>query len=175
MNELTLYDRTTELLAIQASIERYEDLTPEEAEQLLDQAVAAYFTENKSEIEKKVDGYVYKIKMEEAKGKAVKAEEDVVVEFYKARRRPHESQAKRMKEALERFLKTAGLDSMPGEDGGAFLQSSPPAVDIVDASLVPSEYWINPTLDKERAKADMQLGKEIPGLALTRGKHLRIR
>lgn len=49
-------------------------------------------------------------------------------------------------------------------------------VDVVDEGLVPEEYLIAKvtySVNKEKAKSDMENGKEIPGLSLVKSKFLK--
>lgn len=171
MSSLTLYDMGAELVQIQTALESFEEMEPAEAEALLQAAITEYL--GQGAVVKKIDGYCGYIQTLDSMADSIKAEEQRLA----ARRKARENMATRLKEALFMFLETSGRERVEGALFTASVQASPPAVEVVDASIVPDEYYVpqDPKLDKARAKADMQAGKEIPGLTLTKGKHLRVR
>ena len=57
------------------------------------------------------------------------------------------------------------------------IQKNPPAVDVFDEAMVPSEFWRtpDPVLDKALLKERMKAGEDIPGARLTQGESLRVK
>lgn len=59
------------------------------------------------------------------------------------------------------------------------IQKNPPALDVYDERMVPSEFWHTPepvtVLDKDALKTALKEGREIQGARLTQGESLRIK
>ena len=177
MNKPT-FEMTNELAAIRTSIETMPDMTPEEADQFLDQAITAYLGENMTpervgKIVGDIQGTLFDADEIKAKAKVHKDYYD----FEMKRATQRTNLVERIQRRAMEFMDVAGIQVIDGGKDKLAIQLNPPAVDLVDASLVPEAYWKTPEpiLMKQEALADMKAGADIPGLAMTRGRRLVIK
>ncbi len=125
-------------------------------------------------VEEKVESGIKLIKSMQAFADSVKAEK----EFQENRLKVLDNRIKRIKEYYKQNLEGMGKDKVLTTIGTMAVQKSTPSFKF-DESSVPKDYFkvIPETyeLDKEKIKADIKLGKEIPGVQKIQGTHLRIR
>jgi hypothetical protein len=76
-------------------------------------------------------------------------------------------------------MKSTGISKIQSDDGllRARIQNNPPAVDIYEPGLIPSEYMTAPVApppapNKAAIKAALQAGKEVQGARLSQGQRL---
>ena len=125
-------------------------------------------------IEVKVENGIGLLRSLQAFHDNIKAEE----EFHKKRRMVLENKIKSIKEYYKTGLMTLGKAKVQTVKGTMAVQNNAPSLQI-DTDLLPVEYLtIVPQTyeaNKEKIKADLKTGKEIPGAMLVQGNHLRIR
>lgn len=124
-------------------------------------------------IEDKVENIGKLVKTVEAEATGLKAEEQRLAD----RRKSLESNIKRLKEYAYQSMLDAGMKKIKGSLFTFSIQNSPPSVEVLDDSIIPIGYFVQPapTLDKNAIKEELKLGHEIPGVQLKQGESLRIK
>lgn len=159
MNSLSLYALTSEMLELL------------EMEECPADAIEAVF----GNIQAKDNKIAFFIKDLDASAEAHKAEAKRIAEKGKA----IEAKAKRMKDYIKEQMERLDLTDL---ETGTFkfkIQNNPPALDITNEEEIPDAYkliipqQVEP--DKERIKAALKAGEEVPGCRLTVGRSLRIK
>ncbi|UED76077.1 siphovirus Gp157 family protein [Brevibacillus sp. DP1.3A] len=119
--------------------------------------------ENIVKMMKNIDGYMEVIRNEEKR--------------LADRRRTLEIRRDGLKRYLEDQLGKAGLNHIKTPIFTVSLQKNAPSVQVLNESIIPSNYWVNtaPTLNKTMISELLKKGEEIPGVALHQGSSLRIR
>ena len=72
---------------------------------------------------------------------------------------------------------SVGAEEIKTNLGTFKFDKHPPAVTIVDASLIPEEYWVQakPTISKDAIKKTLTSGQKVAGAALTQGVSLKFK
>lgn len=165
---MNLYDLSSELAEIRTLAESG-DLSPEdqaEADRLISTALDGL-------LPAKVEGYCGLIRSLRLEAEAYAAEEKRLAGHRLAR----EGLAARLTERLQAGLEVACLDKMKAGLFTVAIQASPPTVEIARDAEIPSEFLTaqEPKVDRRGLLAAVKGGREIPGVRLTQGRHLRIR
>lgn len=168
MSELTLYDMTAELWALMEACNSVDDLTPEESESLLQNAITGYIGQDM--VASKVDNYCRFIKELDDTTSL-----DEEIERLRGRKKARENMAARLKAGLLQFLEVSGRESVQGAFMKASL-STTKATHIADEAMIPPQYWEPqpPKLLKSEILRDLKQGKEVPGAAIELRKWLRM-
>ena len=126
-------------------------------------------------IEVKAANIVTFLKSLDSDAKAIKEEE---FRLY-ARRKTIENKHAGMKHYLKEQMELIGIEKLKVATHSISLQNNPPALQILDADVIPQKFL---TLIPERyepRKKDItdaiKAGEEVPGCELTRGRGIRIR
>lgn len=170
MTNLSLYEMTGEIADLQLACQNLDELSPEDAESVAQNAITAYIGQEM--VATKIDNYVRFIKELESTD-SLKAEE----ERLRARRKSRENLARRLKAGLLQFMEVSGQDEVKGTFTTATIAKSPVALQIVDEALIPPDYWItpDPVLSNAKVKEDLSKGVDVPGAVLVRGHHVRFK
>jgi len=156
---LTLYAMSKEMMEL---IE-----TDEVSDELLSAAIG--------DIEKKGENVCHFIKNMESTVDVFKAEEKRIA----ARRKAFENTITRVKQYAKECMDLMGAEKITAGTFTLGIQNNPPSLEITDEAAIPNAYKIvipaTTTPDKDRIKADLKAGIEIPGAVLTVGRSLRIR
>lgn len=163
----TLYELTNEFRFL---YEMAED--PETDQELLEGTLEAL----EGELEYKADGYAKVMRQLEADAANLKLEEKRLA----ARRTACENNMKRMKQALQYAMETAGKTKFRTDLFSFGIQKNPAAVVMDEQNIenIPEEYLIpqDPKIDKQKLKEDLKAGKDLSGIAhLEQSESLRIR
>ena len=127
------------------------------------------------EIEDKAEGYAKVIKQLEADAKMYADE----VKRLTAKKKTAETNAKRMKKALQDAMVATGKTKFKTKLFGFNVQKNPPSVKLSDnyMAVIPGEYLIaqEPKVDKAKILDDLKSGKEYSWATIEQGESLRIR
>lgn len=84
---------------------------------------------------------------------------------------------KRMKEAIYQHMQDTGKRKVDGTLFKFSIGKNPPALEVLDDTIIPSEYFNTPApvLDKKLVIAELKAGKELPGVMMKQGESLRIK
>lgn len=83
----------------------------------------------------------------------------------------------RLKDYIKTNMEAMNLDKIETDLIKIRLQNSPPSCEVTNQDFIPREYTTSEVvihLDKKKAIADMKAGKQVAGLELRQGKHIRI-
>jgi hypothetical protein len=137
-------------------------------------AVDAWFAENQERLGEKVDGYVALIREYEAREVALKAEADRLV----SRRRTTQNAIEGLKTRLQVAMDAMGTAKIETDANTVTIQTAggKASMELIDEAAIPEAFgqmtW---TLDKEKVRAALEAGQEVPGARLKpRGKFLRL-
>jgi len=158
----TLYDLTGSYAQIQQMIEEGAD----DLSGILETVEGA--------IEEKLEGYAMVIRNIESDVEGLKGEEKRLGD----RRKTMENGIKRMKENMQFAMSSTGNQKVKGEKFTFTVQKNPPALKVLDESLIPKEYVTVEevrTVDKKGILAQLKSGVEISGVEISQGESLRIR
>ncbi len=126
-------------------------------------------------IEEKAENGIKLLRSLQAFAGAVKAERD----FQDRRYKSLDNRIKRIKAYYLGNLLRMGKDKIQTSVGTMATQANPASLNIFDEAALPAEYLTvvpkHYEPNKDKLKADLKAGKEIPGACLEQGKHLRIR
>ena len=126
------------------------------------------------EIEQKADGYAKVIKELEARGEAIKKEEDRLA----GKRNAIENNIKRMKVTLQQSMGITGKTKFKTELFSFNIQNNPPSL-VLDKPLneIPDKFLIpqDPKIDNEAVKDLLKAGEVLDFAHLSVSKSLRIR
>lgn len=112
------------------------------------------------------------IKTIELESKALKEEEDRL----NNRRRILENRVGNLKEYLENSMKAVGLTKINGKMFSLGIQKNPPSVDILNETIIPTEYiQITKTISKKEILDVLKNGIKVPGAVIKQTEGLRIR
>ncbi|MDR2656433.1 MAG: siphovirus Gp157 family protein [Oscillospiraceae bacterium] len=125
------------------------------------------------EFESKAEGYAKILRHLQADGAALREEETRMAE----RRHALEARAAKLKETLQAAMETVGATKFKTPLFSFNIQNNPPSVDILDMRRIPAEYLVirEPEPDKQKIKAAINAGQNVPGAALKQTRGLRIR
>lgn len=125
-------------------------------------------------MEQKAGGYVKIIKSLEAMANGYSAEAKRLSE----RAKVTENRIKWLKESLLNAMVATSKDKILTDVGTVRRQKSPAGVKVIDQNAIPRDFWHVPEpiaqLDKDSIKEALKQGKEIPGVILQQGYHIRI-
>ena len=127
----------------------------------------------KESIEDKAENTAKLIRSWEAEANAIKEEEKRLAN----RRKALENNAKSSKEYLFEQLRIAGIEKVKRPTITVSISNNPHSVEILDSTLIPSDYIIqkDPDIDKKGLIQALKDGADIPGVALCQRQGLRIR
>lgn len=162
-----LYEIATEYRALESCIADETDEGVRDAMRAQLDAVAATF-------EVKAEAVIRFIRNTEAEAVARKAEEERLAKS----RKSFESRAGYLKEYLADMMHAVGCPKVAAGVFTARFQNNPPALDVVDETKIPADYWHTPepvaVLDRAAVKDALKAGLDVPGARLTVGESLRI-
>lgn len=112
----------------------------------------------------------------EASAEAIKDAERKMAE----RRKALEVRSDRIKEYLKVNMQKTGITKIECPHFQISLRNNPESVDVLNADMIPSEYFIvpdlpPPQLDKVALKKAIQSGKEVEGARLIRNQSIQIK
>lgn len=121
----------------------------------------------------KLESYAMLIRNIESDVEGLKAEEKRLAD----RRKTMENGIKRMKTAMQDAMLSTGQQKIQGEKFTFTIQKNPPALKVVDESLIPKEFFVPaaPTIDKKAIMEQLKNGTKIAGAEITQGESMRIR
>lgn len=127
------------------------------------------------ELEVKAQNVVFFAKDLQATAAAIKQAEDAMA----ARRKAIENRAKHLLSYVQGCMETAQVQKIECPHFRLTIAKSPPAVDVYEPGLIPSEYMRQPetppaVVDKKAIADAIKGGAEIPGARLTQGTRLSI-
>lgn len=161
----TLYNLTGDFLQLQ---ERLDD--PDEDIQAIEDTLEAI----EGNIVVKASNIVQVLKNLSSPIQAIDAE----INRLKAKKTAIQAKTDRLKDYIKTNMEAMQLDKIETDLIKIRLQNSPPSCErTAHLEDIPEEYTtteIVVTVNKKKAIADLKAGKEIPGLELRQGKHLRI-
>ena len=158
----TLYDLTGSYAQIQQMIEEGSD----DLSGILETVEGA--------IEEKLEGYAMVIRNIESDVEGLKGEEKRLAD----RRKTMENGIKRMKENMQFAMSSTGNQKIKGEKFTFTVQKNPPALKVLDESLIPIEFVAVTTIstvDKKAIMEHLKAGSHVPGTQISQGESLRIR
>ena len=158
----TLYDLTGSYAQIQQMIEEGSD----DLSGILETVEGA--------IEEKLEGYAMVIRNIESDVEGLKGEEKRLAD----RRKTMENGIKRMKENMQFAMSSTGNQKIKGEKFTFTVQKNPPALKVLDESLIPIEFVAVTTIstvDKKAIMEHLKAGSHVPGTQISQGEYLRIR
>jgi len=158
----TLYDLTGSYAQIQQMIEEGAD----DLSGILETVEGA--------IEEKLEGYAMVIRNIESDVEGLKGEEKRLAD----RRKTMENGIKRMKENMQFAMSSTGNQKIKGEKFTFTVQKNPPALKVLDESLIPIEFVAVTTIstvDKKAIMEHLKAGSHVPGTQISQGESLRIR
>ena len=161
---MNLYELTTDLKELQEI-----DFTQAEEEQI--EAVKGII---KTQIESKSAGIIAVIRNEESDIDAIKVEIKRLQELKKSKENKIENLKKYTKECLE----DADIKKVSTSLGNMTVRKNPASVDVLDESLIPSEYKrevVEVKVDKKAILADLKEGVVVEGAALKNSTSLMIK
>lgn len=126
------------------------------------------------DLPRKVDAYGEVLSALEAQAGACRAEEVRLAE----RRRALDARRDRLKARLLDAMDALGLDRVEGALRTAVACDSTPAADVLDEDALPAEFMVSTTTtrpDKAALVKALVRGETVPGAALVRGRHVRLR
>ena len=161
---MNLYKLTTDLKELQEI-----DFTQAEEEQI--EEVKGII---KTQIESKSAGIIAVIRNEESDIDAIKVEIKRLQELKKSKENKIENLKKYTKECLE----DADIKKVSTSLGNMTVRKNPASVDVLDESLIPSEYKkevVEVKVDKKAILADLKEGVVVEGAALKNSTSLMIK
>jgi len=128
------------------------------------------------ELEVKATNTAMLIRNLEASAYAIKEAEGQMA----ARRKALENRAARVKDYVLAQMMVAGIEKIECPYFKLAVRTNPPAVEIFEPGLVPSEFMKTPeppppSPDKTAIKDALKAGKDVPGCVLTHGMRLEIK
>ena len=128
----------------------------------------------KAQIDSKGTGIIAVIRNEESDIEALKAEIKRLQDLKKSKENRIENLKKYTKECLE----DANIKKVSTSLGNMTVRKNPPAVDVLDESLIPNEYKkevVEIKLDKKAILADLKEGVVVEGAVLKNSTSLMIK
>jgi hypothetical protein len=124
-------------------------------------------------LEDKVEHVAKFIRSLEADVEILKSEEKRLAD----KRKILENKITGVKEYLQHEMEFAGIDKVKRATVTVSIQANPPSVDVLDESLIPSDYMIPvaPKLDKKSILQALKDGNEVPGCEIIQKRGIRIR
>lgn len=167
MTNLTLYQISDQYLA---DMQKLQDM------ELDEQTFLDTLEGLSGELEVKATNVAMFIRNLEASADAIKAAEKAMAE----RRKSIEAKAERIRQYLLENMQRTGISKIESPYFALSIRKNPPAVDVIDQSLIPDEYFDipeppAPTLNKARLKDDLKAGVIVEGAQLSQGQSLQIK
>ena len=166
MSNVTLYDTTDEFRALLEAMEQQdEDPTPEQEEAI--QATVGQHV-------RKVDGFARFLTHLDSQSDLAAAE----IKRLQDRKRAMDRRGEQLKAYAMRVMEMNGFDRLDGETATLAIRQNPPSVLIHDQNAIPAEFIEvrqETVVDKNRLKAALKAGREIPGAALVQGRKVVIK
>jgi hypothetical protein len=164
---MNLYDISAEY---RATAEKLADMDLDE------QTIADTLESISGAIEVKAQNIVFFARNMEATAASIKEAEANMA----ARRKALENRAEGLRRYLLGSLQYAGISKVECPYFKIAVQDNPPAVDVFEPALLPSEYMRQPeppppAPDKAAIKDALKAGKDVPGARLVQGKRLAIK
>jgi transcriptional regulator of heat shock response len=124
-------------------------------------------------IEDKAENVAKLIKCLDSDCKAIKEEEQRLVD----RRKALENKISSIKEYLQNQMEVAGLNKVKRPTITISIQANPPSVEVMDESLIPSTYMVpQPSkIDKRAILTALKEGEFIPGASIKQSMGVRIK
>lgn len=122
----------------------------------------------------KLESYAMVIRNIESDVEGLKGEEKRLAD----RRKTMENGIKRMKVSMQDSMSSTGERKIQGEKFTFTVQKNPPALKLLDESLIPKEFvavTTISTIDKKAIMERLKANDEIPGAQISQGESLRIR
>lgn len=144
------------------------DLPPEVIEDTLESL--------SGDLEVKATNTIMVVRNLEAMAGAIKAAEAQMAE----RRKSIESRAASIRDHVLANMLIAGIEKIECPYFKLSVRENPPAVDVFQPELVPTEYMRQPeppppAIDKKAILAAIKEGVDVPGCTVTRGKRLDVK
>jgi predicted transcriptional regulator len=137
----------------------------------MDDQLEAFFSELTEKFAEKVDAYQYIITRLEKEEAALKDE----ASKYNAAARAMKTARERMKATIKYVMESRGVTEIFGEKTRMVLSRTKDALDI-DESQIPAAFKkqiMTYEIDRERIRAELEKGNEVPGARLVPGFALR--
>jgi hypothetical protein len=124
-------------------------------------------------LETKAQQVSYAIKNMEALAESIKKAE---LEMY-ARRKNIEKRIDNIKKYLMNCMEVADIQKIECPHFAISLKKNPPKVEIVDANLIPDDYYQlpKPVLDKQAIKLAINSGLDVPGAVIIKNNRIEIK
>lgn len=125
-------------------------------------------------LEDKLESYAMVIRNIESDVDGLKGEEKRLAD----RRKTMENGIKRMKETMQYAMSSTGEKKIKGEKFTFTIQKNPPALKVLDESLIPLDYVTVQevrAVDKKAILTQLKSGVEVSGVEISQGESLRIR
>lgn len=124
-------------------------------------------------IEDKAESTAKLIRSWEAEATAIKDEEKRLAD----RRKATENRIQSLKMYLQIQMEMAGIETVKRPLISVSIRNNPPKVNILDESVIPSNYMITPkpTVSKKDIATALKNGEFVPGAELVREKGLQIK
>lgn len=107
---------------------------------------------------------------------------DMEIERLQALKASRSKLAQGLRDYLLDNMERSGIQKITCPLFSLSIQHNPPAVEVLDSAALPQAYWRTPipkppvaAPDKALIKADLQVGKEVPGACLTQSLKLVIK
>lgn len=93
-----------------------------------------------------------------------------LITVYSNRAHDLERRHRRRREAAQSIMEAAGITKVTAPEFTASLRALPPRVDIYDHQAIPVQFYdTTPVLNKDRVRAAVEAGQEVPGARKTNG------
>jgi hypothetical protein len=124
-------------------------------------------------LEDKVEHVAKFIRSLEADVEILKAEEKRLAD----KRKVLENKITGVKEYLQHEMEFAGIDKVKRATVTVSIQANPPSVDVLDESVIPSDYMVPQPdrIDKKALLKALKEGEEIEGCEIKQSRGIRIR
>lgn len=165
------------MTALYQIVDRYRDAAERMADLGLDTETIQDTLESiEGEIAVKAEAVAMVIRNHQSLADQIKQAERQMAE----RRKALEARAAWLESYLLTNMEAAGITVIEHPMFRISVKSNPPAVAVVDESLIPTDYWRPlppplPAIDKKAIKEAIDAGREVPGAVLTRGTRLEIK
>jgi len=165
-DKLTLYDTTSEFRDLLEMMEQQdEDPDP------VHEAAIQVIVENQV---RKVDNFARFLTHLESQADLASAE----IKRLQDRKRAMERRLEQLKQYAMRVMDLNGFDQLEGETATLAVRKNPPSVLVLDENAVPPEFVEvrqETVIDKNRIKAALKAGREVPGCELAQGRKVVIK
>ncbi len=159
---MKLYELTTHYNTLQDMAEEMDPITFRDTLESIEEAIEDK-AENSAKLVRSLQGVIEAIKLEEKR--------------FADRRIALENKIVSIKSYLQNQMEVAGIDKVKRPTLTISIANNPPAVEIEDESLIPSDYMVPQPekIDKKAILAALKEGELIEGCTLTQTRSVRIR